>query len=174
MSEKVSVDGLDTRFVVNTIAPYLLTKELLPLLRSDSRVINLSSAAQAPLDPNELTNPSNLSDGVVYAKSKLAITMWSHSLANSIKGHGPIIIAVNPGSMLGSKMVKEAYGVYGKDIQIGADILCRLALNDEFKNASGKYFDNDSGQLSSPHPDAMDSVKSQQIVDTIEKVLGEF
>ena len=174
VSEKVSVDGLDTRFVVNTIAPYLLTRELLPLLGCDSRVINLSSAAQAPINPSNLTKPSKLPDGTVYAQSKLAITMWSHSLALSCKDSGPSIIAVNPGSMLGSKMVKEAYGVNGKDINIGADILCRLALDDEFKNDSGKYFDNDSGQFSSPHPDAIDLVKSQQVVDTIDKVLGEF
>ena len=81
---------------------------------------------------------------------------------------------MNPGSMLGSKRVKEAYGVNGKDINIGPDILCRLALDDEFKNDSGKYFDNDSGQFSSPHPDAIDLVKSQQVVDTIDNVLGEF
>ncbi|MGI9227204.1 MAG: SDR family NAD(P)-dependent oxidoreductase [Gammaproteobacteria bacterium] len=172
VSEKVSVDGLDTRFVVNTIAPYLLTKELLPLLGNSSRVINLSSAAQAPINPNNLTKPSNQSDGTVYAQSKLAITMWSRSLALSLKNTGPIIIAVNPGSMLGSKMVKEAYGVNGKDIQIGSDILCRLALNDEFNNATGKYFDNDSGQITSPHPDALDSQKNQRVVDVIEAALA--
>lgn len=172
VKEKVSVDGLDTRFVVNTIAPYLLTQQLLPMFGTDGRIINLSSAAQAPLNPNELTKPSNLSDGAVYAKSKLAITMWSRSLAKSNKDHGPIIIAVNPGSMLGSKMVKEAYGVKGADIRIGANILSQLALQDEFKSASGKYFDNDSGQFASPHPDAFDPVKTKQVVSVIEDILA--
>ena len=170
--EKVSVDGLDTRFVVNTIAPYLLTQQLLPLLGNAGRIVNLSSAAQASINPNDLTIPSTSSDGRVYAQSKLALTMWSRSLALSLKHHGPAIIAVNPGSMLGSKMVKQAFGVNGKDIQIGANILCRLALQDEFKNASGQYFDNDSGQFASPHPDALDSLKSQKIVSVIEDVLA--
>ena len=35
-------EGLDIRFVVNTLAPYLLTKRLLPLLPADGRVVNLS------------------------------------------------------------------------------------------------------------------------------------
>ncbi|MGM8888075.1 SDR family NAD(P)-dependent oxidoreductase, partial [Psychrobacter sp. 1U2] len=42
-------DGLDIRFVVNYLAPYELTNALLPLLKEsdESRIINLSSAAQA-------------------------------------------------------------------------------------------------------------------------------
>ena len=170
--ETVTNDGLDIRFMVNTIAPYLLTKELLPLMSKGGRIINLSSAAQASLNPNELTKPSNLSDSEVYAKSKLAITMWSNNLAKEMGNQGPIVIAVNPGSMLATKMVKDAYGVNGKNIQIGAGILCRLALDNEFKNASGKYFDNDLGRFASPHRHALDPVKSQEIVDVIDNLLA--
>ena len=47
-------DGLDLRFAVNTIAPYLLTKRLLPLLNREGRVIHLSSAAQSPVDLDSL------------------------------------------------------------------------------------------------------------------------
>lgn len=172
VNEKVTADGLDTRFVVNTIAPFLLTKLLLPLLGDSGRVINLSSAAQASLDPNDLTAPSKQSDGIVYAQSKLALTMWSISLASALKDKGPVVIAVNPGSMLGSKMVKEAYGVNGKDIQIGATILCNLALQDEYSEYSGKYFDNDSGQFARPHIDALDSQKNQHIINSIEAILA--
>ena len=98
--------------------------------------------------------------------------MWSRHLALSLGEEGPAIIAVNPGSLLGSKMVKEAYGVAGKDIQIGADILTRAALSGEFASASGKYFDNDARQFASPHPDALDDGKCQELVDVIESVLG--
>ena len=38
--------GLDIRFAVNTIAPYLLTRRLLPILDKSARVVNLSSAAR--------------------------------------------------------------------------------------------------------------------------------
>jgi len=170
--ETISADGLDCRFVVNTIAPYLLTKRLLPLLSRTSRVVNLSSAAQAPVNPEELFKPSVQGDTAVYAKSKLAITMWSRHLADSLDD-GPVIIPVNPASFLGSKMVKEAYGRQGGDLQRGADILVKVALEDEFANASGLYFDNDIGQFSSPHPDALDPTKNQQIADAIEQLLAD-
>jgi len=170
-AEIITEIGLDVRFAVNAIAPFLLTQRLLPLLGKSGRVINLSSAAQSPVDPDALTGKVRLSDGVAYAQSKLAITMWSLSMAHSLKDDGPAIIAVNPGSMLGSKMVKEAYGVTGGDIRIGAEILTRAALSDEFAAASGEYFDNDSGQFRPPHPDALDSRKSGEIMHIIETVL---
>ena len=172
--DPVTQDGLDVRFAVNTIAPYLMTQRLLPLLGTSGRVVNLSSAAQSPVDPKALAGQVSLSDGAAYAQSKLALTMWSRSLALSLKDHGPAIIAVNPGSMLGSKMVKQAFGVAGRDIRIGAEILIRAALADEFAAASGQYFDNDSGQFASPHPDALDPRKSQEIVRVIETVLAEM
>lgn len=53
------------RFAVNTIASYLLTQQLLPLLGSSGRVINLSSAAQSPVDPEALAGRVSI-DGVVY------------------------------------------------------------------------------------------------------------
>ena len=62
----------------------------------------------------------------------------------------------------------------GKDIRIGAEILIRAALADEFETASGQYFDNDAGRFASPHHDAPDPQKSEGIVDTIEAVLAEM
>lgn len=168
----ISEDGLDVRYMVNTIAPYLLTKELLPILTPSGRVVNLSSAAQAPVMAAELAAPSQLVDGMVYAKSKLALTMWSRHLATTLGEQGPIIVAVNPKSFLGSKMVKEAYGVSGGNLQDGADILTKAALSDEFANASGLYFDNDIGQFSDPHPDALDVQKNAEISLAIDKILA--
>ena len=171
--DPVTADGLDVRFAVNTIAPYLLAQRLLPVLGPAGRVINLSSAAQSPVDPDALSGRRRLSDGAAYAQSKLALTMWSRHLALSLAPRGPAIVAVNPGSLLGSKMVKQAFGVAGGDLGVGADIVCRAALDDAFAAASGQYFDNDSGRFAAPHPDALDSRKSQEIVGVIETVLAE-
>ena len=171
--DSLTQDGLDVRFAVNTIAPYLLTQRLLPLLGKSGRVINLSSAAQSPVNPNNILGKGrSLSDNAAYAQSKLAIIMWSRSLALSINADGPTVIAVNPGSLLGTKMVKEAYGMDGADIHKGADILVSLALDEEFAGATGQYFDNDSGEFSSPHPDALDVKKSKNIVEAIETVIA--
>jgi len=169
--DRITQDGLDIRFAVNTIAPYLLTRRLLPLLGASGRVINVSSAAQFPVDPDALAGQADLSDGAAYAQSKLALTMWSRDLALELGNDGPAIIAVNPRSMLGSKMVKQAYGVVGGDLRIGADILCRAALSEEFAAASGRYFDNDTGQFASPHPDALNPRKCRDLVRMIETIL---
>lgn len=171
--QPVTDDKLDVRFAVNTVAPYLLTRRLLSLMGSTGRVINLSSAAQAPVNLVMLagrTMPN--SAGVAYAQSKLALTMWSRDMALALGDNGPAVIAVNPKSFLGSKMVKEAYGSDGVDLRIGADILCRAALSDEFSDASGKYFDNDVGRFTLPHPDALDPEKCKEVVVTIESVLA--
>jgi NAD(P)-dependent dehydrogenase (short-subunit alcohol dehydrogenase family) len=169
--EPITPEGLDVRFAVNTIAPYLLTKRLLPLLGESGRVINLASAAQAPVDPAAVAGKVRLADMEAYAQSKLALTMWSRDLALELEGRGPAVIAVNPGSLLGTKMVKEGFGTAGKDIRIGAEILVRAALSEEFATASGRYFDNDSARFANPHPDGLDAQKSEEIVRAIETVL---
>lgn len=81
---------------------------------------------------------------------------------------GPIIISVNPGSLLASKMVKEGFGVAGNDLKIGADILTHLSLDAEFASQSGNYFDNDAGRFSSPHPDALDDRKCAVVTTAIQ------
>ncbi|MCQ1060134.1 SDR family NAD(P)-dependent oxidoreductase [Photobacterium sp. ZSDE20] len=178
VSEVTTPDNLDVRFVVNTIAPYLLTQKLLPLFDATGRIVNLSSAAQSSVDLDSLTSPNaGELDGPVYAQSKLALTMWSIELANTLSNsrleNDPAVIPVNPASFLGSKLVKDAYGVDGNDLAIGADILCRAALSEEFANASGKYFDNDSGLFKDPHADALDPTKNRQLVAVLDQLLEE-
>ena len=115
----ITPSGTDVRFVVNTISPYLLTKKLLPLISSSGRVINLSSAAQSPVDLKALSGQTKIAnDFEAYAQSKLAITMWSNAMAQSLGNDGPVIIAANPGSLLATKMVKEGFGTAGHDITI--------------------------------------------------------
>jgi len=75
--------------------------------------------------------------------------------------------------LLASKMVKEGFGVAGKDIRIGADILVRASLDDEFSTRSGQYFDNDAGEFAPPHSDAMNAQKCAALVEAIEAVLTE-
>lgn len=145
-------DGRDIRFVVNTIAPYRLTRALLPAIPADGRVINLSSAAQSPIDFDALRGVRALSDMEAYAQSKRAITLWSMALARELTA-GPSVVAVNPGSLLASKMVKEGFGVAGHDLHIGADLLVAMALADTYADASGRYFDNDAGRFAPVNDD---------------------
>lgn len=69
-------------------------------------------------------------------------------------------------------MVKEELAVDGRGLRIGADILVRAALSDEFSQASGKYYDNDSKQFAPPHPDALHQTKPEEIVQVIDSILA--
>ncbi len=173
VSQTQTPDGFDVRFMVNTFAPYVLTRALLPILSPQSRIVNLSSAAQAPVDLDVLHGRKQVDEMTAYAQSKLAITIWSQALAKEL-GDGPVVVAVNPGSLLASKMVKEGFGVEGKDLQIGADILCDAAIGETFAHATGKYFDNDRGAFSQPHAAAMDVNHSTEVMQAIEAVVAQL
>ena len=170
VSQTQTPDGYDVRFMVNTFAPYVLTRALLPVLASHSRIVNLSSAAQAPVDLDVLHGHKHVDDMEAYAQSKLAITIWSQELAKELSD-GPIVVAVNPGSLLASKMVKEGFGVAGNDLQIGADILCDAAIGETFASSSGKYFDNDRGTFSQPHAAALQPTHCTEVMQGIEAVV---
>jgi len=172
LSNPITSSGVDARFMVNTIAPYCLTQRLLPAMTPTSRVLNLSSAAQAPVDINALQGKVKMSDMAAYSQSKLAIIMWSQDLAKQT--NAPIVIAINPGSLLGTKMVKEGFNTAGRDISIGSDILCRLALDDEFSSASGKYFDNDAGSFAPPHADALNATKTSAVLQAMRKLIDDI
>ncbi|SJN39693.1 SDR family NAD(P)-dependent oxidoreductase [Psychrobacter sp. JB385] len=166
-SAATTKDDLDIRFVVNYLAPYELTNALLPLLKQSSkaRIINLSSAAQTPISYEAFAGQTTLDDKAAYAQSKLALTMWSMALADKVANDDISVIAVNPGSLLNTKMVDEAYGHHWSSADKGANILTALAISDEFANDTGKYFDNDikdgdhgdaRGEFGQPHADALD------------------
>ncbi|WP_069301752.1 SDR family NAD(P)-dependent oxidoreductase [Neptunicoccus sediminis] len=170
-AETRTVDGLDVRFMVNTLAPCVLTRGLLPIIPKDGRVISLSSAAQAPVDVGALRGTVALDYSAAYAQSKLALTIWSQELAAE-HPEGPVFVAVNPGSLLASKMVRDSYGIAGNDLQIGADILRRAAVSDEFATASGQYFDNDNGRFARPHKAAAEREHVTQVMAAIRELTG--
>ncbi|MEL7468740.1 MAG: SDR family NAD(P)-dependent oxidoreductase [Pseudomonadota bacterium] len=169
--EAITQDGLDIRFAVNLFAPVLLMRRLLPVLSPTGRIVNLSSAAQSPVSIAALTGTSSLAEMEAYAQSKLALTIWSQELAQDLPD-GQLSVAVNPGSLLGSKMVREGFGVSGGDLQVGVDVLTRAALSDEFAAANGQYFDNDSHRFAPPHPWAKNAQNRAGVMDAIALVLS--
>ncbi len=168
----IAPNGIDSRIVVNYLAPFELTNALLPLLKKgDSpRIINLSSAAQASVSTSSFEKNSNLSHNEAYAQSKLAILLWSFYLAE----HNPevVTIALNPGSLLNTKMVKEAYGRFWSPADKGADIIIDLATNVSYNNNSGQYFDNDNGGFGKAHLDAYDNQIIENLISLTTKILS--
>lgn len=161
----------DMRFAVNYFAPYILSNALISLFNQSSspRLINLSSAAQASVSLGALNGSEKVMAQNAYAQSKLALTMWSFYFA---KQHPRInTIAVNPGSLLNTKMVKEAFGQHWDSAEKGADILYHLAISEKYANDSGSYFDNDKGSFGNAHSDAYDPAKISTLIADTEKIL---
>lgn len=165
-------DGLDVRFVVNTLAPFLLTKRLLPLLGETGRVVNLSSAAQARVNTEALQGRGRLDDMAAYSQSKLALTIWTRELAAE-RPSGPLLVSVNPGSLLATKMVTEGFGMAGNDVGIGASILVEAAVGDRFVGRSGQYFDNDARLFADPNPAALDASHARAVMNAIDTVVAD-
>lgn len=168
----ISENGMDVRMVVNYLAPVVLTNALLPILqKGDSpRLINLSSAAQASVPASSFDTNARLSDDVAYAQSKLAILLWSFYMAKTTPDI--VTVALNPGSLLNTKMVKEAYGRFWSSADKGADIIIDLATNAKYAESSGKYFDNDNGGFGRAHSDAYDVGIIDNLMSLTQKILS--
>ena len=165
-------DGFDIRFAVNYLAPYILTKEIMPLLKKGqaARLINLSSAAQAPVSMEALKGTKPLSEMEAYSQSKLALTMWSLYLAET----KPNIttIPVNPGSLLNTNMVKEGWGFHRSSADKGRDILYDLAVAEQYEKASGKYFDNDAGHFGAIHPAGNNEEAIKMLIEETDELVN--
>ncbi|MBF2720867.1 SDR family NAD(P)-dependent oxidoreductase [Psychrobacter sp. NG254] len=186
--------GFDVRFVVNYFAPYLLTQALLPLMSASAvkesndtlsdgmpaRIINLSSAAQQVVSPQAMTGHKKLPDQDAYAQSKLALTMWSMALADQVASDNINVIAVNPGSLLNTRMANDAYGQHWSPADKGANILVALAVDDKFAHQTGQYFDNDikdgehgdeRGEFGTPHSDALNKTAIAKLMQHTQQIL---
>lgn len=171
-------DGLDIRFAVNYFAPYVITKSIFSLLKkgTDARIINLSSAAQSSIEIGALNGQITINESELYAQSKLALTIWSFYMAR--EQNEVSVIAVNPGSLLNTNMVKEAYGNHWSPASKGSDILYELALSKEYENITGKYFDNDKGNpkgaFGEAHPDVYSRTRMEWLLTETDKILNEI
>lgn len=163
--------SIDVRFVMNTLATAQLTQQLLPYIPPNVRVINLSSAAQAPVNFEVLQGAQTISDEFsAYAQSKLALTMRAHAFAQSAETKGKLILAANLGSLLGTKMVKDGFGMEGKSVSVGSNYWLKQQLLNDFW-ALWQYSDNDIGSFAEPHIDALDAEKCNMARKIIEQLI---
>ena len=83
-----SVDGYETTFAVNHLAPFLLTNLLLDPLRNsaDARVINVSSLVYkwGKIDFDDLNGEKNYDMDRAYNQSKLANVLFTYALARRL------------------------------------------------------------------------------------------
>ena len=75
----------------------------------------------------------------------------------------PVVAAVT-----GHALALGALVLASCDLRIGADILCRLAHDDAYADASGKYWDNDAGRFASPNPAAADPNHVARVMEALD------
>lgn len=139
---ELSRDNLELRFQVNYLAGFLLTNELLPLIRKSdvARIVNVSSAAQTPIDFDDVMLENHYTGNRAYGQSKLAQILFTVELANRESDSNITVNALHPATYMDTKMVTEAGITPTNSIQKGADAVEYLATSEELKNVTGKYF----------------------------------
>jgi len=138
-----SEDGYELTFAVNYLAHFLLTSQLLPLLRGSAptRIVNVASAGQSPVDLSDVMLERGYDAMKAYTQSKLAQILFTFELAGRLSGTGVTVNALHPASLMDTKMVHETFGYTMSTVQEGADAAVRLAVSPELEGVTGRYFD---------------------------------
>ncbi len=144
MKERVlTEDGLEMTFAVNHMAYFTLTYLLYPLIvqSAPSRIINVSSIAHqnGRLHFENLQGEKKYEGYSAYSLSKLANLLFTFELAERSIGKNVTVNALHPG-VISTKLLKTGFGDYGAPIEEGAETSVYLAISEEVKNVSGKYF----------------------------------
>jgi retinol dehydrogenase 14 len=161
---KTTADGLEYTFAFNHLGYFLLTNLLLDVLKASapSRIVNVSSAAQAPgkIFWDDLQFSKNYGGMKAYYQSKLANVMFTYELAKRLTTPGVTVNALHPGvvnSGFGSGaggFVGFAFGLIKRFQAIspekGADTVVYLATSPEVEGVTGKYFDKRKVKQTNP------------------------
>ena len=151
---KITADGWETTFFVNYLAPFLLTHELLDLLKASapSRIINVASIAHwnGAMDWDNLQGEKSYQGFAAYALSKLALILFTYYLAERLQDTGVTANCLHPG-VIKTKLLRAGFGDYpGESPEKGARTSVYLASSQEVEGISGRYFEECKAVCSSP------------------------
>lgn len=170
---RLTVDGFETTFAVNHLAPFLLTNLLLDLLKKSTpaRVITVSSVAhtRGKLDFENLQAEKSFGGYSSYALSKLANIMFAFELGELMAGTGVTSNCLHPG-MIGTKLLRTGFNVTGASTTDGAETLIYLATSPEVDGVNGKYFQEKQETISSPT--ASDTVLRKKMWEVSAQLTG--
>jgi NAD(P)-dependent dehydrogenase (short-subunit alcohol dehydrogenase family) len=139
---QTSADGYELRFAVNYLAGFLLTCRLLPLLKaaSPSRIVNVASLGQHPIDFDDVMITRNYSGSRAYAQSKLAQIMFTIDLAGLLEGTGVTVNALHPATYMNTTMVRAGGITPISTVEQGGDAILHLVSGDDVADRSGLFF----------------------------------
>jgi NAD(P)-dependent dehydrogenase (short-subunit alcohol dehydrogenase family) len=139
---RVSQDGYEMVLQVNFLAHYLLTDLLLPLLKdgAPSRIINVASRAQSPINFGDIMLENYFSGRATYHRSKLAQVMHAFHYSELLQGSQVTFNTLHPASMMDTTMVAQMAGPARTTVDEGARALMMLAVSPDLEGRSGLYF----------------------------------
>jgi len=153
---QMTEDGLETTFAVDHLAPFLLTHELLDLLKGSapSRIVTVASIAHwnAKVDWNNLQGERHYDGFQAYALSKLGNILFTYVLARRLQAEEAKVTAncLHPG-VIRTKLLHAGFGDYpGAAPEEGAKTPVYLASSPDVEDVSGLYFENRRPARSSP------------------------
>jgi retinol dehydrogenase 12 len=169
MDRETSVDGYERTFATNHLGYFLLTKELLDLLKKSapSRIVNVASEAHRgqSLNFDDLMYEKRGYSGFpAYGQSKLANILFTRELAKRLEGTGVTANSLHPG-VIASGFGRNNKGVFGWVMRniaspflgseaSGARTSVYLACSPEVEGKTGLYWK--SSRESTPTRQARD------------------
>jgi NAD(P)-dependent dehydrogenase (short-subunit alcohol dehydrogenase family) len=166
---ELTPDGFERILAVNHLAPFLLTLELLDLIRKSApaRIVNVGSEAsdRAVLDLDNLQSEQRFSIMGAYGQSKLAIMMATFELARRLEGSGVTVNVVHPGVVatnifdLGGwkgglvRSLMPLIRLFLLSPEQGARTTLHVATAPELAGVTGRYFKNSQEAAHNPVAD---------------------
>lgn len=165
----LSEDGHEFRFQVNYLAPFLLTNLLKERLTASapSRIVNVSSLAQAPIDWDDVMIEHDFSGGRAYGQSKLAQVGHTFDLHEELGGSGVIVNALHPATYMPTGMVQRLGVTPRATIDEGADAVMQLIVGDV---EGGQFFNQMTPRRA--HAQAYDMESRERLRDLSRRLTG--
>jgi NAD(P)-dependent dehydrogenase (short-subunit alcohol dehydrogenase family) len=142
-SRQVTVDGFELRLAVNYLAPYVLSRALLPLLRAaaPARIVNVASIGQLDVDLDDLMMTRHYDRFDAYRRAKLALIADTFDLAAELAGTGVTVNALHPATLMPTTMVHEAKTGVVSSVEEGLAATLRLVEDPALDGVTGRYFE---------------------------------
>ncbi|MEU8901089.1 SDR family NAD(P)-dependent oxidoreductase [Nocardia sp. NPDC048505] len=162
---ELSPDGNELLWAVNHLAPYRLTRRLLPLLQASAptRVVNVASAGQQEIDLDDPTPEHNYTPYAAYCRAKLAMIMATIEYAEELDGTGVTVNALHPATLMATTMVVSSGVTPISTVAEGTDATLRLICDPDLSQTTGRYFNGT--RQSRPHPQADDPKARRRLLE---------
>jgi NAD(P)-dependent dehydrogenase (short-subunit alcohol dehydrogenase family) len=169
-TRRLNAAGHELQFAVNYLSGFLLTRLLLPRLveSAPSRVVNVASGAQSPIDFTDvmLERPGRAAQG--YAQSKLAQIMFAIDLAAEMQNQHVTVVSLHPATLMDTNMVRESGLPPQSTIDEGAGALIHLIAGTDIE--SGRYYEGT--EPTRAHRQAYDAAARERLRDLSYELTG--